>query len=259
MGSPKAEADANGSSAFVSTSLGGLSCTSSCWGSSLSKPKPEANPADFFCLVPDERRGADFAAGSDLAGREPRRASCFASEDSSIPSSDAKSDQPPEASLLAAASDCPSAGSLVVPVEPAMVRDSAGVLDVSVDSVWVSATDSPGDMSSSATRLAVAFGLPKPGRICGGIFAFNASKMLPALLGAGVVAAASLAGASAADDSPTDESAASGGGDCSAGVEVAGFGCCFSSAGGSAAPGVSSSFARIFQLSFIFIKGYFCS
>lgn len=215
-----------------------------------------ANPADFFCLLSDERRVADFGADSGCFGRESRRASCFGSGDSSIPSSDAKSDQPPVASLLAGSSDCPSEGSLGVTVEPASVRDFVRVLDVSVASACVAAIDSTGDVSSSATLLAVALELPKPGRICGGILAFNASKMLPALLGVGAVADASVAGASvAADSAALLGVAASLDVGRSAGSEVTGLGSCFSSAGGSVAPGVSSSFARIFQLSFIFIKG----
>jgi hypothetical protein len=39
---------------------------------------------------------------------------------------------------------------------------------------------------------------------------------------------------------------------------AAGVGSCFFLAGGSETPGVSSNFASLFQLSFIFIEDYFC-
>lgn len=87
--------------------------------------------------------------------------------------------------------------------------------------------------------------------------AFNASRMLPALpvVGAAVVGAASLT----ADSVDSIGVFASLGVADLAGSVLAGFDSCFSSAGGSETPGVSSSFAKMFQLSFIFIEDYFCS
>jgi hypothetical protein len=120
----------------------------------------------------------------------------------------------------------------------------------------VTATGSLAAVSFLAAAGAAALELPKPGRICGGIFAFNASKMLPALLGAGSVVGAAVVGANSVDSLGV---AASSDVTDLAGSTLAGFDSCFSSAGGADAPGVSSSFAKMFQLSFIFIENYFCS
>ena len=129
-------------------------------------------------------------------------------------------------------------------------------MEPAVVDVAAAGTGSFAEISSLAVLGAVSLELPKPGRIWGGIFAFNASRMLPALLGADAVAA--LAGAAffwAAVLADSVESFGLGGSFEVAESTVS----CSSSADGFATPGVSSSFAKIFQLSFIFIEDYSCS
>jgi hypothetical protein len=208
-------------------------------------------------LLPDDLRVADCVC----FGRESRGFSCFGSGDTSIPSSDTKSDQPPTASLAVGVSECASDSSFGAPAEASSVGEVVSRSEPAVVTDCVAAFDLPTDGFSSATLGAAALEPPNPGRIWGGILAFNASKMLPALLcvdavvGTGVVGEES-AGADCFDSlgvfAPLEVADL-------AGSLLTGSASCFSSAGGSETPGVSSSFARMFQLSFIFIEDYFCS